>query len=34
VEAVADGAERRLMTRNPAIRFVFLHPAGAGPDRE
>jgi cation diffusion facilitator family transporter len=30
VEAVAAEAERRLTARNPAIRFVFVHPSGAG----
>jgi cation diffusion facilitator family transporter len=33
IEAAGDEAERRLTTRNPAIRFVFLHPTrtAAGP---
>jgi cation diffusion facilitator family transporter len=29
IEAVGDEAERRLRARNPAIRFVFLHPTRA-----
>ncbi|MEV4631118.1 cation diffusion facilitator family transporter [Micromonospora sp. NPDC049523] len=34
IEAAADEAERRLITRNPAVRFVFLDPTGSkAPDR-
>jgi cation diffusion facilitator family transporter len=29
IEAAADEAERRLIARNPAVRFVFLDPTGA-----
>lgn len=29
IEAAADEAERRLMARNPAVRYVFLDPTGA-----
>jgi cation diffusion facilitator family transporter len=31
--AAASEARRRVMARNPAIRFVFLHPASAEPSR-
>ncbi|MGW3811119.1 cation transporter, partial [Micromonospora sp. NPDC005113] len=30
IEDLADDARRRLTARNPAIRFVFLSPTGAG----
>ncbi|MGC4749147.1 cation diffusion facilitator family transporter [Micromonospora sp. DT201] len=30
IEDVADEARRRLTTRNPAIRYVFLNPTGTG----
>jgi cation diffusion facilitator family transporter len=30
IEAAGDEAERRLTARNPAIRFVFLHPTRTG----
>ncbi|MGW4460711.1 cation diffusion facilitator family transporter [Micromonospora sp. NPDC004704] len=29
IEAAADEAERRLIARNPAVRFVFLDPTGS-----
>ena len=31
VARAAEEAQRRLLARDPAIRFVFLHPAGVGP---
>jgi cation diffusion facilitator family transporter len=35
IEAAADEAERRLIARNPAVRFVFLDPTGSkAPDIE
>jgi cation diffusion facilitator family transporter len=33
IEAVCEGAERRLTARNPAVRFVFLHPTGQAQGR-